>query len=46
MQIADLHGMGQKKGSNPLFENIDCVDNYQRFSSSEFRWTINHVPSS
>ena len=37
MQIVDLHGMGGKKGSNPLFENIDSGDNYQRFSSSEFR---------
>lgn len=44
--ITDLHGKGKKKkSSSPLFENIDSGDNYQRFSSFDFRWTINHVPS-
>lgn len=46
LQITDLHGKGKKKkSSSPLFENIDSGDNYQRFSSFDFRWTINHVPS-
>lgn len=35
----------EKASWNPLFEDIDSGNNYKRFSSFDFRWTINHVSS-